>query len=215
MIRWIAILILFVSLYSKADEIKSEIHPWVSASGIWGQGGAGVAYKKTNIYSLRYDFVLDWQSTSFSYHQITPSIDIKNYTIGFKYINQLSQDEYTPYIGHFKPFYFKYPVTIYNEAEYRINSVAKDEDYVRTRHIVTLYESDKFLEKYYIRPYVSIDSCIDWYDDKFEKNRLSVGYFFNVGKFKIRVYAFIWSNGIKEKEWDDRSKFGATALYEF
>lgn len=193
---------------------KGEVKPWMSLSSLWGQGGTGVSYKDSPyIYNLRYNFVWDWSDREFQYHQIAPSIDLKDYTVGFKYRYQLEQYEYTPFVGYFYRLKTYLPVSLYSEVEYRIDSVVKDENYVRSRHIFSIYAPKTFQKKYFIRPYIAWDSFVDWDEADFEKNRLNIGYFMAVKKIKARIYVIPWSNGIEEQEWDDRSSFGASMTY--
>ncbi|MFA7219146.1 MAG: hypothetical protein WC119_01295 [Synergistaceae bacterium] len=217
--KFLFVLVFFSIIYcsTSAEEIsKLKVRPWVSLSSLWGQGGAGIkAMDKNGIeYVIPYSFVWDFEE-DFTYHEISPYIGYDSYRIGLKYRRQLHQDEYSPFVGYFVPFRFHNPITIYNEAEYRMNSVVKDSDYFRTRHIFTVYASDEFREKYFIRPYVSLDSFIDWEEIRDEKIRLSFGYFLYFERVTARVYFTPWSNGTKEREWDDQNNFGASVTYKW
>jgi len=205
-------LVLFIISVSTSS-LAQNTHGWFSLSGLWGQGETGIVFKhKLVSYFLRYSFVLDWTEQDFTYHQVAPAVEYGPYSFGLRYRCQLNQNEYTPYLSYFKPFYFKYPISIYNEAEYRINSVIKD-NYCRTRHIVTLYAPKIFQEKYFVKPYVAIDSFVDWDEMVFEKNRLNFGYFIVINHMQARAYVIPWSNGVKEEEWNDKNRFGASIAY--
>jgi len=172
-VRWMVLLLILLAIPAFA-----EIRPWVSLSGFWGQGNAGVGYKdKSTKYILKYDYVYDLDDRDFTYHQVTPYIDCGRYSYGVKYRHQLSQDEYAPVVAYFHPWYHKYPLSLYNEVEYRINSVVKGHDYFRSRHIFTIYAPKLFQNRYSIKPYVAVDTFLDWEEAILEKTRLNVGYF--------------------------------------
>ena len=194
--------------------LGAKTRPWISLSSLWGQGGAGITSRQESYtLNLKYYFVLDWKEPEITYHEISKSIDYEDFTLGFKYRYQLSKDEYTPFLGYFYQKRYKYPFTFYSEAEYRINSIVNDSDYLRTRHIATIYATDTFCKRYSLRPYVSLDSFVDWSDASVEKVRLNIGYFMNFEKVKVRVYFLPWTWGEKEEEWDDNSWVGATVQY--
>lgn len=206
-------------LLTASTTMAGVIRPWLSLSSLWGQGSSGVAYKEspqnTLEYHFMYDFVWDWYVKDFTYHEVAPSVRVDRYTFGYKYRHQLSQDEHAPFVGYFHPFYFKYPVSIYNELEYRINSVVKEKEYFRTRHVFALYASKDFVNKHEIKPYIATDLFLDWEDIQREKIRLSVGYFMTMDRMTARVYITPWTDGIKEEEWDDNSRLGASVTYKW
>jgi len=206
--------ILLVSIMVASTSNASNFRPWLSFSTLWGQGGTGIVHEDVEFRkSLTYEFVWDWEEEEFTYHQITSAIDYRAHTVGFKYRYQLSKSEYAPYVGYFIPIECEFPISIYNEAEYRINSVVKDTDYLRTRHIFSVYAPREFKEKYILWPYIALDTFIDWQEFEIEKIRLNMGYFMTINRIRARVYIIPWSGGIKEEEWDDNSKIGATATY--
>lgn len=197
---------------------ETEWHPWFALSTLWGQGNVGTQvnhYEK--IYGVSYNFVSGWLNWDFSYHEVAVYTIRDQWTFGGKYRRQLSQDEVAPYTAYFIPLKDRYftPMSIYNEAEYRINSVVKDGDYVRTRHIFTMYAPDSWIEAIYMKPYAALDGFMDWEDVEREKMRLNIGYFIPLKKAVARVYFIPWNDGIREEEWDDRARIGATLIYKW
>lgn len=193
----------------------SEINPWVSLSTLWGQGDLGIALKPDeNAYILSYNFVWEWDDKDFTYHEVGLAWRKDRLTLGSRYRRQLSQDEYAPYVSYFIPIRQYYlPMSLYNELEYRVNSVVKEQDYLRTRNIFSLYSPKDVEEKLGIRPYVSYDLFMDWDESEYEKMRAMIGYFIYLEKAVVRVYYIPWSRGISEESWDDNASFGATVIY--
>jgi hypothetical protein len=202
------ILLLFTT-----TNVLSNIHPWFALSSLWGQGSAGLSYYDDPIiYTLKYDFV--YGSEGFTYHEVAPYMIFDKYSWGIRYRWQLDQDEYAPYVGYFLQFKdLAVPISLYNELEYRINSVVKSYDYYRSRHILTFYaplEDDDIF-----RPYFAIDSFINLSSKDFEKTRLNLGYFIYLKSCTVRVYFIPVTYGNKEEEWDDDNSFGASVIYKW
>ena len=200
--------------YGHSKNTSSHCRPWFALSTLWGQGGLGVGYKPNQFtYNLNYNFVANWALMEFTYHEVDLNSAYDNYKIGIKYRNQLSNNEISPYVGYFMPFGNKMlPLSVYNEVEYRIHSLVKD-DYFRSRHIFSIYANNYIVDKIFIRPYIAFDAYIDLEEFRREKNRLNVGYFIEFKNASVRVYYIPWSVGIKEKEWDDQNSFGASLTY--
>ena len=200
-----------------AKDNKWKIKPWASLSTLWGQGGVGLQLQNSPLrqWNLSYNFVADWlDGADFTYHEVALSVRQKNATLGMKYRHQLSQDEWTPFVAYFIPFEkLVLPMSIYNEAEYRFNSAFKPNDYLRTRHVFTIYAPNWFHKKFYLRPYVAFDAFWDWDDVEYEKLRLSVGYFIYLKQATVRAYYIPWSTGIEEENWDDKHSFGASVTF--
>jgi len=206
-------IICFILLLFTTTNVLSSIHPWFALSTLWGQGSAGLSYDKDPyVYSLNYNFV--YGSEGFTYHELAPHILFDKYTLGIKYRWQLDQDEYAPYIGYFLPFKdFVIPISLYNELEYRIDSVVKDYDYYRSRHILAFYAPIN--DESIFRPYFAIDSFVNLSSKDFEKTRLNLGYFIYLKSCTVRVYFIPVADGNKEEEWDDSNSFGASVIYKW
>jgi hypothetical protein len=200
---------------AETNQPTYQIKPWFALSTLWGQGGLGLqVHNPSRQYGIRYNFVANWlDDFNFTYHEVALSTRADNTTFGIKYRHQLSKDEWTPYVGYFIPIRTKVPMSIYNEAEYRFNSVVKDGDYLRTRNILTVYAPKWVEEAILLKPYVALDAFMDWEEADYEKLRLNVGYFIHMEKATARIYFIPWSDGIEEEEWDDQSSFGATLIY--
>jgi len=213
------ILVVFIMITTAINvSAETELHPWFALSTIWGQGNAGINMGQEKVtYGLSYNFVAKWFDWDFTYHEVALYRKYDDWTLGFKYRHQLSQDEWTPYAGYFLPLrdQFFTPMSLYNEVEYRINSVVKEGDYVRTRHIYTMYAPKSWVDVIYLKPYVALDAFIDWEDVRREKVRLNVGYFINLKRAVARIYCIPWSKGIQEEEWDDQVNIGATLIYKW
>jgi len=196
-----------------ARNVLSDIHPWFALSSLWGQGSTGISfYESPFIYSLKYDFV--YNKDGFTYHELVPCVVFDECTFGIKYRWQLNQHEYTPYAGYFLQFkYLTIPTSLYNELEYRMNSVVKDSDYFRSRHILTFYAPVK--KGCIFRPYFAIDSFVDFDDVIIEKTRLNLGYFIHLKRCTVRAYFIPVAYGRKEEEWDDDNSFGASLTYKW
>jgi len=214
--RLFVILIVFImaTINVAYGQSSNNFHPWVALSTLWGQGGLGIGYKPTDLtYNLNYNFVANWASMEFTYNEVDLNWDYDRYKSGIKYRNQLSNDEISPYAGYLIPFNNKIlPLSIYNEVEYRIHSLAKD-DYFRSRHVFSLYANNYIVDKIFIRPYIAFDAYIELDEFRREKNRLNIGYFINLKKAIVRVYYIPWSMGVKDQEWDDQNSFGASLTY--
>jgi hypothetical protein len=211
----IIIVAIFIISLTMAEEASIKVHPWFALSTLWGQGGTGLQIQDISLreYGVRYNFVVNWYYFDFTYHEVDLFTRKEKFTLGIRYRCQLSQDEYTPYIGYFIPLRINIPMSIYNEAEYRFNSVVKDEDYLRTRHIFTVYIPYWVQEKIFLRPYIALDSFIDWDEIDYEKLKLNIGYFINFDNATARIYFIPWSDGVEEQEWDDQRSIGATLTY--
>ena len=215
--RFVVIIAMFFAITAYATTNETEnVHPWVALSSLWGQGNAGLAYSQKPItYFMRYDFVWKWSENEFTYHEVGLSSEYKDTTIGSRYRWQLDQDEVAPYIGHFDQWRLQYPITLYNEAEYRFNPAISGEDYARTRTLLMLYASNAFYKEHSVRPYVALDVFANWRDVEVEKTRFLMGYIMRIGRFSGTVYVIPWRDGIKEEEWKDVSFIGASAIVNF
>jgi hypothetical protein len=207
---FIKLLILFLIISSS---VFGEIHPWVSIAGIWGQGGAGLSINKKHF--INYYYVFDWDDKTIDYQEINLFNRINNFTYGLKFKSQLESIEYAPYAGYFYQYNSKFPITLYNEIEYRINPSFYEEDYIRTRHILAIYATDDFYKKSGVRPFFAFDSLYKWDTLEFEQNRIQIGYFMYVNKMSVRFYFIPWREGATELSWDDQNNFGVSIQYNF
>lgn len=207
---------IFADVISNYGSI-SNIKPWIAISTLWGQGNAGaiVKQKANKHYGLSYNFVSDWSEFDFTYHEVALFTSYDRSKIGMKYRHQRSQTEWTPYVSYFISSNKALPVSLYNELEYRHNSIVKSNDYVRTRHIASIYVPKWIENKIYIRPYAALDFYMDWDDVRYEKMRLNIGYFLKIERTSLRVYFLPWSKGKKEESWNDKNTIGASLIYNF
>ena len=212
----IILTMLTATVNAETNNVK-RILPWIGLSSIWGQGNSGVALKESEdlTYFLRYNFVWQWDEAEFSYHQVAPSIDYEDLSLGTRYRWQNDQGEISPFVGYFNQWHTKYPTTLYNEIEYRFNPVISNDDYMRTRTMLTFYATKAFYRKHNLRPYIMADIFTNWREPEIEKTRLIVGYIMRVGRLKGTIYVIPLRDGAKEEEWKDQSRFGASAIISF
>lgn len=193
---------------------EAQIRPYISLSSVWGDGGAGLVYKRDDIrYNFNYNFVLEGRDIV--YQQFQLSTDFKDYGGGIRLRKQFRQDEYAPFVYRVFHLDTHYPFSIYNELEYRVNNAIYERDYIRTKNVFVLYASDDFKDKFFLRPYAAVDNFINWDDVDIEKVRFHIGYLISLYNMVVRAYYIPWTYGVKEKEWDDRNSFGASISYYF
>lgn len=193
--------------------LGQEIQGWVAGSTLWGQGNAGISLKlKDANLNISDSFVLDIGDKEIDYNEVELSLSNNKNAIGIRNRWEIEYSEYSPFLGYKTKFKLGLPISLYNEIEFRD---VKYDDYFRTSHTLTVVYPNGFLGEPKIKPFVADSIFFNLNDLNMEKNRLYLGYFIYVSKYKFMIYYIpkVW--GDTSKEWDDTMKYGASIILKF
>jgi len=194
------------------QSFAAEIHPWVSASVLWGQGGIGAVIVTTNYTITASDaFVWDWGNQNVSYNETDINVSIKNNVYGSRFKIQNHNEELAPFVGHKSKWLENDSVVLrnYNEMEYRNNPYGFDDDYFRGQIYLRLEYKLGVLGEKAIRPYIANSYFFDASGMDFEKDRIYIGYLVQLEKIGFGFYVIPYVFGKTGGEWDDNKPFGA------
>ncbi len=211
--KLVPIILVVFSFCSFGQDKAGDIHGWVSASTLWGQGNAGLNLKVFNEDIVLSDsFVFDWDKNEISYNETEVSISSKNHIYGVRGRWDKEYFEPSPFVGHILKIKTAFPVSFYNEIEYRDRL---ESDYFRSSHTLTVVYPYGFFGEKAIKPFVANSTFINVNSIEFEKNRIYFVYFLNLVKYNCMVYYIPKVYGDVGKEWDDTNKFGASVELKF
>ncbi len=207
------VILLFSAFCSLGQDKQDYIHGWVSGSTLWGQGNAGLklkVFKKDFIVSD--NFVFNWDKAKIDYNETEVGLSSKNSIYGLRGRWDTEYLELSPFVGHRERIKAYLPTSLYNEVEYRDR---KEDDYFRSSHTLTIVYPHGFFGEKEIKPFAANSVFFDVNDVSFEKNRLYLGYFLDIGRYHCMVYYIprVW--GDIDQSWDDSHKFGAAATLKF